>query len=145
MAQGRIWRDLYGSLDSSSLKEKVIFGISQSGADEDAAWLLDLALDPRESTDVRKNALFWAGQTGVEAIRLANLYDDVAALEMKEQIIFALSQSSHEADAVEELMEIALNERDADLQKKALFWLGQSDDPRVADFLMDLIRPRVAR
>lgn len=64
---------------------------------------------------------------------------------MKEQIIFALSQSIHGEDAVEELMDIALDERDADLQKKALFWLAQSDDPRVADFLLDLIRPRVAR
>ena len=48
-------------------------------------------------------------------------------------------------EAVEELMEIALGEEDTDLQKSALFWLGQSDDPRVADFLLELIRPRVVR
>jgi HEAT repeat protein len=142
---GEYLRDLYESLERSSLKEKVIFGVSQSGSDEDSDWLLDRALDPRESTDLREHALFWAGQSGIEAGRLANLYHEVAAEEMKEQIIFALSQSSHEEDAVEELMEIALNERDGDLQKKALFWLGQSDDPRVADFLLDLIRPRATR
>jgi len=142
---GEYLRDLYESLERSSLKEKVIFGVSQAGSDEDSDWLLDRALDPRESTDVRKHALFWAGQSGIDAERLASLYHDVAVEEMKEQIIFALSQSSHEEDAVEELMEIALNERDEDLRKKALFWLGQSDDPRVVDFLLDLIRPRATR
>ena len=142
---GEYLRDLYGSVERRSLKEKIIFGVSQSGDDADAEWLIDRALDPGESTEVRKNALFWAGQTGVEASRLAGLYEDVSDHELKEQIIFALSQSSHERDAVEELMEIALDEADADLQKSALFWLGQSDDPRVPDFLLDLIYPRVAR
>jgi hypothetical protein len=42
-------------------------------------------------------------------------------------------------DAVDTLFRIARNERDPELQKKALFWLGESDDPRVAQFLEELI------
>jgi hypothetical protein len=58
--------------------------------------------------------------------------------ELKEQIIFALSQR-HEDGAVDWLLEIARTEEDVELRKKAIFWLSQSDDPRVAEFLLELI------
>jgi hypothetical protein len=40
---------------------------------------------------------------------------------------------------VDKLMEIARNDRDPELRKKAIFWLGQSRDPRVQQFLIDMI------
>ena len=47
--------------------------------------------------------------------------------------------------AVDQLMEIARNEEDSELTKNAIFWLGQSDDPRVAEFLLEIIRRGGAR
>jgi hypothetical protein len=58
--------------------------------------------------------------------------------EMKDQLIFVYSQR-HEREAVDKLMDIAKRESDAELRKKAVFWLGQSKDPRAAEFLMQLI------
>ena len=81
----------------------------------------------------------------MDVATLHQLYADVDDREMKEQVIFVLSQSQHDGEAVEQLMEIALDEEDRDLQKKALFWLGQSDDPRVAEFLLELIRAGAVR
>jgi hypothetical protein len=40
---------------------------------------------------------------------------------------------------MDKLFDIAKNEKDAELRKKAIFWLGQSHDPRVQQFLIDLI------
>ena len=57
---------------------------------------------------------------------------------MKEQLIFVYSQRREPA-AVDKLLEIAQKETDRDLRKKALFWLGQSNDPRVMKFLEDII------
>ena len=37
------------------------------------------------------------------------------------------------------LFDIAKNDKDPELRKKAIFWLGQSHDPRVQQFLLDLI------
>ncbi len=127
------------------IQEKAVFGISQHDSPRSTEMLKDYAGDRGASDDLRENAIFWLGQSDGGGEYLQDLYGSVEGRSLKEKVIFALSQSSHEEDAVEELMEIALGERDADLQKSALFWLGQSDDPRVADFLMDLIRPRVAR
>ena len=115
--------------------------MSQSGEEEDAAWLLDLALDSSEDIDVRKNALFWAGQIGLDPSLLSGLYESVSDREMKQQIIFVLSQSSQDSEAVVDLLlEIAESEEDPDLKRNVIFWLGQSDDPRVVDYLLDLIR-----
>jgi HEAT repeat protein len=37
------------------------------------------------------------------------------------------------------LFEIAKSDPDKELRKKALFWLGQMDDPRVAEVLQDIL------
>ena len=58
--------------------------------------------------------------------------------EMKDQMIFVLSQRREKA-ALDKLMDIAKNDPDRDMRKKAMFWLGQSRDPRVSDFLSDVI------
>ena len=57
---------------------------------------------------------------------------------MREQLIFVYSQR-HEPAMVDKLFDIAKNEKDPELRKKAIFWLGQSRDPRVQQFLLDLI------
>ena len=44
-----------------------------------------------------------------------------------------------EANAIDKLMDIASSDPDRDLRKQAIFWLGQSHDPRVQKFLLDLI------
>ena len=122
------------------LKERAIFGISQTSSTAARVWLLQRVRDRRESIELRKNALFWVGQMGgLRAIELQDLYDTLDDLEMKEQLIFVASQMG-EAEAVDFLMEIAANERDKDLRERALFWLGQSNDPRVPDFLLAIIR-----
>jgi hypothetical protein len=37
-------------------------------------------------------------------------------------------------------MEIARDAEDPELRQTAIFWLGQSEDPRVAEFLLELLR-----
>ena len=131
--------DLYERIDSDQLKEKIIFSVSQSDNSRSDEWLLELARDQSEPVGLRKNAVFWLGQEGdIDAADLKELYDDAVEFELKGQVIFVLSQRD-ESDAVEELMAIARGEEDTGLRDKAIFWLGQMDDPRAAEFLMDLI------
>ena len=58
-------RSLYGRLKSDDLKKKVVFSLSQMGGQENGKWLLGLARDPSQGIEMRKQALFWAGQAGV--------------------------------------------------------------------------------
>ena len=57
---------------------------------------------------------------------------------MKEQLIFVL-QDRRETAAVDKLIDIAKNDKDVEMRKKAIFWLGQSRDPRVQQLLVDII------
>lgn len=131
-------RTLYGKLDDQELKEKVIFSLSQMGGEDNRQWLMDVALNEKESTEMRKKALFWVGQSGASLQPLVALYDRMKDRELKEQLIFVYSQR-RETAAVDKLLAIAKGEQDRELRKKAIFWLSQSRDPRVAQFLQDLI------
>jgi len=131
-------RGLYGKLTDEELKEKVIFSLSQMHDADNTRWLMEIALNERESIEMRKKALFWAGQSGMAATDLATMYDRLTDSEMKDQTIFVLSQKRDRV-AVDKLMSIAKTEKDRELRKKAVFWLSQSRDPRVAEFLESLI------
>jgi hypothetical protein len=102
-------------------------------------WLMEVAVNPREPQELRKKALFWAGQTGVPSSEFASLYDRMGDQELKDQIIFVFSQRGRDAAAMDKLFAIARADRDPELRKKAIFWLGQSRDPRAQKFLEDLI------
>jgi hypothetical protein len=101
-------------------------------------WLLDVARNTRESIELRKKALFWAGQGMASADQLIGLYSSLPDSEMREQLIFVYSQRK-DPKMVDKLLDIAKNDRDPELRKKAIFWLGQSHDARVQQFLLDLI------
>ena len=131
-------RGLYAKLTDEDLKEKVIFSLSQMHDADNNRWLMEVALNEREPIEMRKKALFWAGQTGGDLAQLSGLYDRMQNREMKEQLIFVYSQR-HEAAAVDRLIQIARTEQDKELRKKAIFWLGQSHDPRAAQVLLEII------
>jgi HEAT repeat protein len=132
-------RELYEDLEQRSLKEKVIFSISQLEGKKAGDWLFDIALNESEDMELRKNALFWAGQkTRIPVERLDELYSSLEHQEMKEQVIFVLSQRKGK-ESVDKLLEIARSEEDVELRKQAIFWLSQTKDPRVVDLLEELI------
>jgi TolA-binding protein len=124
--------------DGESLRQKILFSLSQMRGEGNDQWLMQVAADSKHSIETRKQALFSAGQAGVSTATLAALYPRLTDRELKEHLIFVLSQK-HDADAVTRMIEIAKSDPDRELRKKALFWLGQSNDPRVKDFLVEII------
>jgi HEAT repeat protein len=116
----------------------VLFSISQAGGQDNGRWLLGIAKDNAQPLELRKQALFWAGQGGVSMADLTALYGTITDRTLREQLVFVYSQRDDPA-AVDKLLEIARREPDVELRKKALFWLGQSDDPRAAKALQDIV------
>jgi HEAT repeat protein len=132
-------RALYSRLTNEDLKEKVLFSLSQQRGAGNEQWLMSIVVNQKEDIELRKKALFWAGQSGVATSELAGLYDRLGDAEIKDHMIFVLSQRQKDAAANTKLFDIAKNEKDPELRKKAIFWLGQSRDPRAQQFLLDLI------
>ena len=123
---------------SSRMKEQIFLTMGQEKSGG-YAWLLEKARNRDESIEVRKKALFWAGQNDETPTRdLAAAYRSADDESLKEHAIFVLSQRKDQA-AVDELMRIAQSDPDRRMRSKAMFWLGQSDDPRVAKMIADKI------
>jgi HEAT repeat protein len=130
---------LYPDLDSYELKEKVIFSVSQSSRSEASQWLLKIVYDKNAPSEVRQQALFWAGQSGAIDLKgITNIYNNVQDLELREQAVFALSQR-HDKEAIKLMIDLARKEKDRELRKKLLFWIGQSSDPLAEEFLLEVI------
>jgi HEAT repeat protein len=131
-------RALYAKLTNEELKKKVLFALAQMGSAESGKWLVEIARTPSEGLELRKQALFWAGQSGVPTAELASTYSSVGDRAMREYLLFVLSQRGDRA-ASDKLVDIAKRDPDGELRKKALFWLGQTHDPRAAEMLQEII------
>ncbi len=127
--------------DSGRAAERAI--LPATLADSTTIWpdLLRIARDARISRKVRRSAVFWLGQAAGDAATrgLTDLVDDRAAdREVRETAVFALSQRPKE-EGVPALIRIARENRDPELRRKAIFWLGQSDDPRALALFEELL------
>jgi HEAT repeat protein len=88
--------------------------------------------------EVRRKAVFWAGQGHATAADLVALYRGVSEPRIREHVIFVLSQKDDDA-AVDALMNIARTDDNRAMRSKALFWLAQKNDPRVAKMIADIV------
>jgi HEAT repeat protein len=133
-------RDLYGRTTDREMRQTILASLGRIKGPETAEWLMSIAVNPNEPIDIRRQALFTAGQSESLPIeRLARLYDESTDVEFREQVLFTLARRN-EAAALDKLIAIARTERDVELRKKAIFWLGNSKDPRGVEALLEIVR-----
>lgn len=145
-------------LVSASEASGWLLGLAYTDADPDAAedalmpamladvpdsWrgVLRLARDTRLDDGIRKDALFWLGQAASSTVtdELAEVANDNdEEQDIRDAAVFALSQRPDE-ESIPILMELAETAEHGETRKKAMFWLAQSDDPRVVDFFADIL------
>jgi HEAT repeat protein len=113
-------------------------------ADSAVVWpvLLRIARRAELPLETRRQAVFWLGQAAGEAATRG--LDSIATdrdgeLEVRKQAVFALSQRPAE-EGVPVLIRIARSNPHAELRKTALFWLGQSEDPRALALFEEILK-----
>lgn len=131
-------KSLFDRTSSEKLKEQVLFSVSQREAWDGTRWLLEKARDESQSMEVRRKAVFWAGQGHASVAEITALYKSAKEPRLREHVIFVLSQQNEDA-ATTALMSIARDDPDREMRKKALFWLGQKNDPRVTKLITDMV------
>jgi hypothetical protein len=106
--------------------------------------LIRVARNPNVPRGARTQSVFWLGQAAgdVAAAELgAIVVDDAVDREIREQAVFALSQRPKD-EGVPALIKVARTNKDPEIRKKALFWLGQSNDPRALDLFEEMLTRR---
>jgi len=129
---------LFDRTSSEKLKEHVLFTVTQRESWNGTRWLLEKARDESQPMEVRRKAVFWAGQGHASVADISALYKSAKDQRLREHVIFVLSQRDEEA-ATTQLMSIAREDPDREMRKKALFWLGQKNDPRVTKLITDMV------
>ena len=107
-------------------------------ADDTPPWPLFIRLarsDARPRT-LRRNAGMWLGRAAAMKLGLSDraVNDDD---EVRESAVFALSQQ-HE-NAVPKLLSVARTSPYPAARAQAMFWLGQTADPRAIDFFAEIL------
>jgi hypothetical protein len=103
--------------------------------------LIDLARHDA-SGHVRGQALFWLAQragTRVAGV-ITRAIDDDPETDVKKKAVFALSQLPRD-EGVPLLIDTARKNRNPAVRKQAVFWLGQSSDPRALAFFEEVLKP----
>ena len=114
-------------------------------ADSAVVWpvLLRIARAHRAAASRRggRRSSGWARRRGEAATRgLDSIATDGGGeLEVRKQAVFALSQRPAD-EGVPALIRIARSNPHAELRKSALFWLGQSEDPRALALFEEILR-----
>jgi len=150
--RGRPGTDL-GTVGAAQAAE-LLLRLAKDGGDDDlifpttladsiTIWpaLLRLAKDREAHRSVRKQAVFWVSQAAGDraALGLEEIVgDDDEDRELREQAVFALSQLPRD-EGVPILVRQARSNRDPAIRRKAMFWLGQSDDPRALALFEEIL------
>ena len=119
-------------------------------ADSVSVWqrLLAIATDTgRVSGSMRRDAMFWVSQFvsakvtghGEDIVAMEDDRDDGDRDDTRDAAVFALSQLRGK-QGVEPLLQIARSHKDPQVRQKAIFWLGQSADPRAAALFREILR-----
>ena len=127
--------------ERGSMGEKAVMPATL--ADSSNIWpaLIKIARNDNLPRSTRTSSVFWLGQAAGDAAT-ANLKDLVidnsVDREVRESAVFALSQRPRE-EGIPALIAVARTNKDPEIRKKALFWLGQSRDPRAIDLFEELL------
>ncbi|HET9809284.1 MAG TPA: HEAT repeat domain-containing protein [Candidatus Limnocylindria bacterium] len=99
------------------------------------------------SRATRRDALFWLSRfaSGAVAGRPNNPFADDEEErseddDLKKHAVFVLSQLPRD-EGIPQLLEVARSNPNQRVRSQALFWLGQSGDPRAIDLFESVLRP----
>ena len=130
-------RALYPKV-SSKLRDDIFLAVSRSDGSQASRWLASVVTDANETEHTREQAMFWMGQGRGPTIDLVRLYGRLDRPSLRTHYTFVLSQR-RDRQALDKLIDIAEHDGDREVRHQALFWLGQSKDPRALAFIRDLV------
>ena len=120
---------------------QAIFGAMVADSVEVWRGLLALAKNEQRPRRARESAVFWLAQAAGDSAAAglnALVADSTGDRDVRSQAVFALSQLPHDT-GVPLLINVARTNRDPAIRRKALFWLGQSHDPRALNLFEELL------
>jgi HEAT repeat protein len=93
------------------------------------------------ASTVRNDALFWLSQRAGDSLAagaIAEAIEKDPDTDVRKRAVFALSQLPRD-ESIPKLIDVARNNKNAAVRQQAMFWLGQTNDPRAIKFFEDVL------
>src|SRR6202040_2141081 len=126
---------------SDKIREHAVFALTQT-KDPRALEVVVGGAHNAKSPPVRGQALFWLAQRAGQKIAESAINDAIAndpETEVKKKAVFALTQMPA-GEGVPLLIQVARTNRNPEVRKQAMFWLGQSKDERALAFIEEVLK-----
>lgn len=132
-------RQLYPKLNSTKLREQVMYSLGEIGGEENLRWLTNIAMDTTETVKVRSAALYRVSEARGSTAELISLYDRLRGREMRERALYYLGQRKEPA-ATAKLVDILRNDPERSVREKALYQLAQREDGTAIDRVIEVAK-----
>jgi TolA-binding protein len=130
-------RALYGKVTSRELKVRTLSAIVRIGGPEVDQWLVTIARDETQPSEIRSTAMRKIGET-MSIADLGKLYDGATQQRFRAEIINVLGKRKEDA-ATEKLIDIVKNGTDPSLRRSAIQAVMNKNDPKATQLLLDII------
>jgi len=133
-------KEIFQKVDETKLRKQVVFAFQLSDKKEAVDELVRIAKN-QDDPQIRKEAIFWLGQkASEESVKLLKdvVNDSDEDTKVKESAVFAISQLPTET-SVPMLIDIARKNKNPQVRKQAIFWLGQKDDDAALKFFEEIL------
>lgn len=137
-ADAAAWLSSLVTHENSRVASSAILPLVLADAPDPWPLLLRVARDGDQGQSVRREALMWLGMGAVEHLGIEQAGADSPDDEMRTQAVFALSRRPR-AESVPTLIDLARSAKYPSAKRSAIFWLGQTGDPRAADVFAQLL------
>jgi HEAT repeat protein len=131
-------REIYPKLSGDRSRDAVLSVLADIGGTDNTRWILAVAKDETTPLATRRRALAYASRAGVPIADLVRLYDTTTDPQMKDALVSLYVQSGDRV-AIDKLLQIAKSDENVNIRRRTIAQLSRSEDPRVKEFLKDLI------
>ena len=131
-------RNLFPKMQSEKLKISVLSAVSRMAGPENDQFLLNVARNNGESSEVRSAAISRLSRSTatINVSDLAKLYDAAESRSMRMQVVSALGQRK-ESEALDKLLEILKTGTDNNIKSQIINTLSRNPDPKAKAALLD--------
>ena len=130
-------RALYAKVTTPSLKARTLSAIVRVGGPEVDQWLVTIARDDNQPSEIRATAMRRIGET-LPVADLARLYDTATQQRFRSEIINVLGKRKEDA-ATDKLIDIIKNGTDPSLRRSAISAVVAKNDARAQQLLLEII------
>jgi HEAT repeat protein len=132
-------KQFYANAKTTEMKQQILVAM-MTRRDKDTQWLMQIATDKSQDSELRQQALVTLVQSDIATADLLKLFDSLPDDdEMQGMMVMLMARRPNDPAITDRLINIAKTSPNKELRQQAVFWLSQSKDPRATKLLEEML------